>query len=1819
MDDDNNDSSKANDIIENDDNATGNDIIENDNTNSNNDVAMDTNDDNTNTNDDDNTDNIGKRKRDDDDDNNNDDDIFGDDDDDDDNEVAGNYDDDDEDGDDDDTGDGGDNKKKIIKHKKKKSKVSGKEYFDEEANEEESDNEKVGRDSDDDDDDDDEDDYQFDDGFVVRDAEDSINEDSDDETQRKKKTLKRLKKQKAAAVLDEDDLLLIQDNAGDNDDRRQENDDEKSEEEETEIVAQRVRANNRDDDEDSDLGGFIIDEDDVGPDAQRFKQAKVPFSGEDDNDNERLKDAEDIFGVGFDELDFDDGFDEEGEENLEDRAATKSAQAKEALRAKYDRITLVENFCTDSDEVIRQTDLPERMQPYFKLLTDRGDDERKIEAGWIAQKLCEKMNVSIMESSSYEDSIVTVLKYIQVDHFEVPFIWAYRKPSIDKLTRKNLWYIFSMDEKWEKIKALKGKILKFIETIKEAASAELDDTELIDVRDKLRREVKNAESNVEEETERERNEENENFDFDRSQLDEALRSLKEFKAELSDVENRIDAARRRKAVQLVYDKNGAETVLSLFHSDRYISQIEYTNDEVYLKDILKYLDMLVKGAETKNKTIVNDDDDDDKDDEDDEDGDKVKGMSSLRISGRRTIASGKDHYRKYCRIERLREFAEYFVIPVSEFGDSMRHGFKSEPPPTPPQTALELAAQFVDGSLLKNEKAVLKAVTAIIASELSAEPSVRDAIRAQYKRNVYISTRPTPKGLTVITPFSPLFGIHYLNEKPLHEFLEKDRTLFIRLSDAEKNGLISISFVLPKLNDGTNDMGPFLFNSNFIPNFSLTVAPDADPYPHSRLTWDNLRTDIVQSCLEDYLLPSLEEEVKRELMREGRETLIEEAADNFAQMLTYGPYRDTDNPIESMKALLRSCPDRPDRVSIASIYMSSSDRDAVYFALIDKDGMLRAHEICPASISNQKREKVTDWLVKHRPQVVVLNASAGQSSKAMAKLIDEQINRDVEAKIRLTARLKREKREIEDNDYGRHIDEDDEFIDYRAKTVIVKDEIAKIFRESKRSKKMFPELHSGFHAAVCMARFVREPLAEYCNIWTSSSASEVFGYEALYLDVHPQKHLLEGVRRQLLNALEQVLVDAVCDVGVDINLAASNDHLFAMLGFVAGLGLRKADNLRQSIRRSKMVYSRNELIKRKLLSPTIWTNATAFLYIRDNVNQDKQLNLLDNTRIHPECYTQFEIVQKICGNALDIDSWAPEEVNDIVERQMHASRRDLENKMKKHPEWINLWLEGRPIPGVTPYRERTRDKDGHEKIAEKSCELKDGMAMLMLDDYIIELSDPQEKELWASAPQIKEEIRYPCLDLRQSTRTPTNEEMFKIITGETDNSLYIGQKVGVEILEIRDIYNRNNNTTRRLAQCKTDSNIRGTISEYEIIDDKIDPIRFNMNDHLQEGMSVMAVIIGVQKDRFSVELSIKPSYLKKTEDWWLANRYEFRGSDYSNMPKSCIKWWRDCGKNPERLFDKFFNEKDAIRDYRKAEEADSKKYEPKTTTTTTTTSSSKSSGKSRQPYRRAIHHPLFKNIDFRDAEEFLRASGKGAGEVIIRPSSKGLDRLAITWAFQDSMYKHIDVEERGKQQGNIGIGTELRIKEDDLRDEVYSDLDEIAARYIMAMNDFVKTAIANKHYFSSSVLEGEQYLMNQSAKNPNTIPYILRLEPNKPGYFCLSWFIKESSNPIKKELIQVRPGGYMYRKVVYPSLSEVFSRFKADQSALRSGQLPQPTSRQNPPVQTQRRSRFTQNQNQPPPPPPPSYQQPPVQSYQDPLQGYQDPYYQNYQMPPMHY
>lgn len=55
--------------------------------------------------------------------------------------------------------------------------------------------------------------------------------------------------------------------------------------------------------------------------------------------------------------------------------------------------------------------------------------------------------------------------------------------------------------------------------------------------------------------------------------------------------------------------------------------------------------------------------------------------------------------------------------------------------------------------------------------------------------------------------------------------------------------------------------------------------------------------------------------------------------------------------------------------------------------------------------------------------------------------------------------------------------------------------------------------------------------------------------------------------------------------------------------------------------------------------------------------------------------------------------------------------------------------------------------------------------------------------------------------------------------------------------------------------------------------------------------------------------------------------------------------------------------------------------------------------------RRIIKHPAFKNLGSKQAEEYLAPMQHG--DAVIRPSSKGVDHLAVTWKVADGVYQHL--------------------------------------------------------------------------------------------------------------------------------------------------------------------------------------------------------------------
>src|ERR1700679_2131626 len=55
--------------------------------------------------------------------------------------------------------------------------------------------------------------------------------------------------------------------------------------------------------------------------------------------------------------------------------------------------------------------------------------------------------------------------------------------------------------------------------------------------------------------------------------------------------------------------------------------------------------------------------------------------------------------------------------------------------------------------------------------------------------------------------------------------------------------------------------------------------------------------------------------------------------------------------------------------------------------------------------------------------------------------------------------------------------------------------------------------------------------------------------------------------------------------------------------------------------------------------------------------------------------------------------------------------------------------------------------------------------------------------------------------------------------------------------------------------------------------------------------------------------------------------------------------------------------------------------------------------------RHVIRHPNFHNFNTAQAETYLEKQQRG--DVVIRPSSKGINHLAVTWKVDDKLYQHI--------------------------------------------------------------------------------------------------------------------------------------------------------------------------------------------------------------------
>jgi len=160
---------------------------------------------------------------------------------------------------------------------------------------------------------------------------------------------------------------------------------------------------------------------------------------------------------------------------------------------------------------------------------------------------------------------------------------------------------------------------------------------------------------------------------------------------------------------------------------------------------------------------------------------------------------------------------------------------------------------------------------------------------------------------------------------------------------------------------------------------------------------------------------------------------------------------------------------------------------------------------------------------------------------------------------------------------------------------VVREDGASIYSASPVARKEFPNYDVTVRGAISIGRRLADPLSELVKIDPKS------------LGVGQYQHDVD--QKKLKSSLDDVVVSAVNQVGVDVNTASPY-----LLQYVSGMTLANAEKLVEYRADHGAFSNRNDLLKIPRFGAKTFEQAAGFLRIRNGENP------LDNTAVHPESY-----------------------------------------------------------------------------------------------------------------------------------------------------------------------------------------------------------------------------------------------------------------------------------------------------------------------------------------------------------------------------------------------------------------------------------------------------------------------------------------------------------------------------------------------------------------------------------------------------------------------
>ncbi|KAE8724314.1 4-alpha-glucanotransferase DPE2-like isoform X1 [Hibiscus syriacus] len=704
----------------------------------------------------------------------------------------------------------------------------------------------------------------------------------------------------------------------------------------------------------------------------------------------------------------------------------------------------------------------------------------------------------------------------------------------------------------------------------------------------------------------------------------------------------------------------------------------------------------------------------------------------------------------------------------------------------PKETPEEMASNFTC-AMFETPQSVLKGSRHMAALEISCEPSVKKYVRKIYMKNAVVSTCPTSDGKIAIDSFHPFAGVKWLREKPLSKF-EDAQWLLIQKAEEEK--LLQVTFNL--LENFLDDLIKEC-NERYLSNGVSRSAQQ----------WNEQRKQILNDALFSFLLPSMEKEARSLLASRAKSWLRLEYGKGLWNKVSVGPYQRKENDSNSDEEAaprVMACCWGPGKPATTFVMLDSSGEvlDVLYTGSLT----FRSQNVNDQQCKKNDQQRVLKFMTDHQPHIVVLGA-VNLSCTRLKDDIYEIIFKMVEENPR---------------DVGHEMDE---------LSIVYGDEsLPRLYENSRISADQLPGTTGIVKRAVALGRYLQNPLAMVATLCGPEK-------EILSWKLNPLENFLTSDEKYSM--IEQVLVDVTNQVGLDVNLAASHEWLFAPLQFISGLGSRKAASLQRSLLRVGTIFSRKDFVQVHGLGKKVFVNAAAFLRVRRSglaANGSQFIDLLDDTRIHPESYL---VAQELAKDVYDEDFKGDNEDDDALEMAI----------------------------------EHVRDRPSLLKS-------------LRIDNYLESkkkyLESKKRDNLRETFYDIKRELIHGFQDWRKPYKEPSQDEEFYLISGETEDTLAEGRILQATIRRVQG----------GRAICALESGLTGMIMKEDYADDWGDIAE--LSDRLHEGDILTCKIKSIQKNRYQVFLVCKDSEMRSNRHQQFQNLdpyyHEERSSIQSDQEKA---------------------------------------------------------------------------------------------------------------------------------------------------------------------------------------------------------------------------------------------------------------------------------------------------------------------------------------------